>query len=163
MNDKETLVINEEMEITEDNFDTYFFDTRKHNPTRGQIMAKYTAMADFVDGHLKQQIIRLLCRRTDKTTAVTQLMRKLGMSSEVDSYRIPLDIARDLHSGIAEDVVELRTYRYQMEMYFYTWKECVPKDDPHWEIISIKNLDDFLDSREDEGEIQVKAKIVSPE
>ena len=42
--------------------------------------------------------------------------------------------------------VEAKVYKYQMESFYYTKKEYVPIDDPHWEIINIKNLDDFLDS-----------------
>jgi hypothetical protein len=161
----EKLVINEDMEITEENFHKYFFDVRQHKPSRDQVIAKYTAMAEFVEGHLKNQTIALLTK-TDKAHTVTQLMRKLGCSNELDSYRVPLKIAEDLANGVSPEEVEAKPYKYQMEMFFYTWKECVPKDDPHWEIISIKNLDDFLDSTsQNEEEIQVKARIVedSPE
>ncbi len=163
MNEK--LVINEDMEITEENFGQYFFDARQHKPQRGQVLAKYTAMAEFVDGHLKEQTIRLLTN-TDKAYTVTQLMRKLGCANEIDSYRVPLNIAQDLADGMSPEEVESKPYKYQMEMFFYTWKECIPKDDPHWEIIGIKNLDDFLDNSDQEGEeIQVRARIVkdSPE
>lgn len=153
------LVINEDMEITEDNFHQYFFDVRQHSPQRDHILAKYTAMADFVEGHLKNQTISLLTK-TDKAMTVTQMMRKLGCANEVDSYRIPLKIAKDLHNGMSVEEVEAKPYKYQLEMFFYTWKECVPKDDPHWEIISIKNLDDFFEDSDDNDEIQITAKIV---
>ena len=39
-----------------------------------------------------------------------------------------------------------KIYKYKMEVFYYTKREYVPVDDPHWTIISIANLDKFLDN-----------------
>ena len=38
-----------ELIIDENNFEQYFFDVRRHKPQKGQIMVKYTAIAEFID------------------------------------------------------------------------------------------------------------------
>jgi hypothetical protein len=43
------------VEITAENFDSYFFDVRKNGPKKGQVMAKFSAVAELVDeGRLKR-------------------------------------------------------------------------------------------------------------
>lgn len=141
--------------ITDDNFHEYFFDVRQHDPERGQIIAQYSATAEFVDAGEKRQIIALL-RETDKMVATTQVMRKLLFATERDAYRIPREMAEDMKNGMSADECAAKPYKYTVEMYFYTKPEYVPKDDPHWTIISIKNLDDFLDKKDN----QIKSRIL---
>ena len=49
-----------ELVIDESNFTEYFKDCRIHRPERGDVMAKYTAIAEFVDGAMKKDVIHLL-------------------------------------------------------------------------------------------------------
>lgn len=46
--------VKEETVIDESNFNEYFFDVRKHGPKRNQIMARFSAVAEFVDGQMKR-------------------------------------------------------------------------------------------------------------
>jgi len=41
-------------------------------------------------------------------------------------------------------MVLAKTYEFLIEIYYYTKDEYVPKNDFHWEIIKIKNIDDFI-------------------
>ena len=53
-------IIDEEIEINEENFSEYFKDIRKGKFEKGDIIAQYSASAEFVDGGEKRQIISLL-------------------------------------------------------------------------------------------------------
>jgi hypothetical protein len=74
--------------------------------------------------------------------ATAQVMRKLLFASEVDAYRVPRLMAEDLLSGMTEDEVAEKPYKYTLEMFFYTKPENLPKDDPHWSLISLLNVDE---------------------
>lgn len=145
--------------ITEENFGEYFFDVRMHKPQRGQVMARYTAVAEFIDGPMKQDIIGLLLKY-NKAEAATKVLRKLGCATEKDSIRVCKEIVQDLMNGMTPEEVEKKPYEYTMEAFFYTKKEYVPIDDPHWSVISIANLDTFLDAAE--NKIKMKATLVEP-
>lgn len=132
-------------EITEENFSEYFFDIRQHKPKRGQIMARYAAIADFIGGGMKKNIIELL--QKDKAVAAVNVLRKLGCATEKDSVRICKEICADLLVLSLEEV-EKKSYQFVMEMFFYTDKIHVP-DDPHWSMISIINSD-----------LEIKGKIL---
>jgi hypothetical protein len=57
--------------------------------------------------------------------------------------------------------VENKVYKYKMEVFYYTKREYVPVDDPHWTVISIANLDKFLDNANQL--VSIKSKIIEPE
>lgn len=136
----------EELVIDENNFSEYFRDVRMHNrPQRGEVMARYTATAEFVNGHMKRDIIDLLHNK-NKIEAAIQVMRKLGSATEKDAIRICKEICQDLVSGMSLKEVEDKIYKYQLELFYYTKKEFIPLNDPHWSVISLKNLDEFLDA-----------------
>ena len=130
-----------EIQITSENFNNYFKDVRKHKPEKNDVMAKYTATAEFVDGGEKRQIISLLIDTEDKMEATSQIMRKLLFASELDSYKIPRLMTDDLLSGMSRDDCAKKPYKFTLEMFFYTKQEYIPKDDPHWCCISLVNLD----------------------
>ena len=119
-------------EITQDNFDQYFFDIRKHLPQKGQVLARYTAMADFIASNEKKNVIDLIST-TDKVEAASQVMRKLHFAAEEDSYRVLQQICEDLLNGMTEQEVLEKPYRYKIEVFYYVSPEHVPKDDPHWD------------------------------
>jgi len=142
--------------IDESNFTQYFKDCRIHRPERGDVMARYTAIAEFVDGAMKKDIIHLLLNH-DKAVAATNVLRKLGCATEKDAVRICREIAEDLANGMTTEQVEQKAYEYSLEAFYYTKKEYVPTDDPHWQVINLTNLDTFLDK---EHTVQMTAKIM---
>lgn len=151
--------MNEELEINDQNFYDYFKDVRISTPEKGEVIAQYAATAEFVDGDEKKQIISLLTSTENKMEATAQVMRKLLFASELDSYRVPRQMAEDLVSGLSPDEVAEKPYKYVMEMFFYTKPENIPQDDPHWSMISVLNLGEFLDKKD----AQIQAKILSKE
>ena len=158
----------EEIEITEDNFEEYFFDVRRHDPERGQILARYMTKAEFVDGFMKRNVIELLSTHKNAGNTAPQVMRKLGLALEEDSIRVCREIAEDLMSGMSEDEVAEKAYPFTLECFFYAEKENVPTDDPHWDIVSINNLDKFLEENEVESsqivdDVEIRTKIVFSE
>lgn len=159
---EEEIVIEEKKEekelvIDDTNFDQYFFDVRMNSPKRGQVMARYAAMAEFVGGRLKKDIIDLIVNR-DKAEAATRVMQKLGCAVERDSIRVVKEIAKDLASGMTPQEVEDKPYKYNVEVFYYTQKEYVPTDDPHWSLIALKNLDEFLDAAG--NKLQIRSRVV---
>ena len=158
--------MNEEVEINENNFYEYFKDVRRNKPEKNEVIAKYSAIAEFVDGGEKRQIISLVKDTENKMEATVQIMRKLLFASELDSYKIPRMIADDLLSGMTVDDVAVKPYKYTLEMFFYTKKEHIPKDDPHWCCISLINANDFKikevsDEENDKINKEMKKRIKS--
>ena len=149
----------EEIEINEENFSFYFKDVRNSVPEKGDIIAQYSAAAEFVEGNEKRQIISLLTATENKMEATAQVMRKLLHASELDAYRVPRMMAEDILSGMSVEEVAQKAYKYTFEMFFYTILENVPKGDPHWTTISVVNLDEFLDTKDG----QIESKILSKE
>jgi hypothetical protein len=119
-------------------------------------MARYSAIAEFVDGKMKKDIIDLLTNYDNKALAATQVMRKLGCATENESIRICKEIAEDLDSGMTNEDVENKVYKYKMEVIYYTKREYIPENDPHWTVISIANLDKFLDKANQMVSIRTK-------
>jgi hypothetical protein len=119
-------------------------------------LACYTAVAEFVDGNLKRDIINLLTQ-SDKAKECVVLLQKLGGAEEGDAVRVCREMLEDLDSGMTDDEVAERIHRYQFQAYYYTQKEHVPTDDPHWRLIELKNVNEFVEQTE-KGTI--KSKIV---
>lgn len=149
----------EEIEIDDGNFAKFFRDVRFSTPEKGDIIAQYSACAEFVEGNEKRQIISLLTSTENKMEATAQVMRKLLFASEIDAYRVPRMMAEDILSGASEDEVAAKPYKYTLEMFFYTKPEFVPKGDPHWASISVLNMDEFFAKN---GTV-VESKILIPE
>jgi hypothetical protein len=116
-------------------FEKHFFDARKNAPKKGQILAKYIAVAEFIEGRMKKDIIHLL--QIDKATAAAQLLKRMGGAKEPDCYRVCAEMAEDLLLGSSEEEVEKKPYKYKLEQFFYTEKQYVPRDDPHWQTIEL--------------------------
>ena len=154
----------QELIIDENNFDQYFRDISKNVPEKGDVLAKYTAIAEFVYGDLKQDIVRLLQISDFGAKTSLQIMKKLGKTNEVEALKLVKSICADLYGGMKEDEVLAKSYKYILEMCFFTKKEYVPEDDLHWEILTINNLDNFLDikesyARDDQGNLVKKIAI----
>lgn len=133
--------------ITANNFDEYFFDVHRHDPKPGQVIARFAATAEFQDSPEKRQFIDLL-RTSKKGLAAAQVMRKLHHATELDSYRVPREICDDLLEGMSVDEVAEKCYRYTMEMFFYTQKEHIPENNPHWGCISLVDTRDRIKVKE---------------
>lgn len=131
--------------ITQENFHEYFRDMRTSRPEKGDVIARFTAMADFIDGRMKKDIVDLLYNK-NKVEAAIQVMRKLGSATEKDSIRVCREVCQDLASGMSIEEIEQKPYRYQIEFFYYTKKENIPIDDDHWSVITLDHLDEFSDS-----------------
>ncbi|CAE7860226.1 dnaE [Symbiodinium microadriaticum] len=129
----------EELEITSENFAQYFFDVRRHKPEQGQIMAKFSAVALFGPGQPKKDMIQLMLM--DKAYQAAAVMEKIHCARVPDCYRVPREIAEDLLSGMSVEEVENKDYEFVLEACYYTQKEYVPKDDPHWETLQLLQFD----------------------
>lgn len=149
--------MNDELVINETNFSQYFRDCRNTRPERGDVMARWMARAEFVDGQMKQDVIDLLINK-DKALSATKIMQKLAHATYKDAVRVCKEICEDLESGMTVEEVEAKSYPYDLEMFYYTKKEYVPFNDPHWTIIGIENLDEFLDI--ENKRISIKSRIV---
>lgn len=125
----------EDVVITSENFNEYFFDVRHHGPKAGQVLAKFTAVAVFGDGKEKWDIIRLL--QIDKAYQAAQVMNKIHLAKLPDCYRVCREMCEDLLSGMSDEDVARKEYEYVLEAIYYTKREYVPKDDPHWETIQL--------------------------
>lgn len=150
----------DELVIDEKNFAEYFRDCRISRPERGDVIARYSAVAEFIDGQMKRDIIDLLHNR-DKAFAATQVMRKLGCATQADSVRVCKEICQDLAAGMSLKEVEQKVYQYNIEVFYYTKKEYIPIDDPHWTVIGINNLDEFLDQANQR--LKIRSKIIEKE
>ena len=125
--------------IDETNFENYFFDARRYAPQQGQVMAKYHAVAEFIGGQAKRDVIGLL--KTGKTHQASQVMRRIHLAKEPDCYRVLREMSEDLLSGKSEAEVEDTPYEFEIEAFYYTDKENVPKDDLRWETIELMSFD----------------------
>lgn len=151
-----------EVTIDGSNFHEYFFDVRKNGPKKDQILARFSAVAEFVEGKMKQDIIYLLSTMANGGGSAVKVMQKLGCATYEAAIDICIEVVQDLTSGhmrgmsveaIGEEV-EKKVYPYHYEQFFYAQAACVPKDDLHWAIIQIDNLDEHLDKVEGVGEVR---------
>jgi hypothetical protein len=125
--------------IDTSNFNEYFFDVRKFGPKEGQIMAKFSAVAIFGDGPEKRDVIKIL--RRDKAEAAAMVMRKIHCAREPDCYRVCREIVEDLIRGMTDDEVAKKEYEFVLEAFYYTKREYLPENDPHWETIDLVKYD----------------------
>ena len=129
----------QELVIDDSNFSDYFFDTRKHGPKKGQVLAKFRAFAVFEDGPHKHDIIQLL--KIDKAKQAAAVMQKIHYARVPDCYRVCREICEDLASGMSDEDVAAKGYEYVLEAFYYVQREHVPKDNPHWDTIQLLGFD----------------------
>lgn len=133
---------NKELIIDETNFDQYFFDARKHGPKEGHVLACYEAVAEFVDGDLKRDIVNLLMSYDNAAESAQRVFQKLGGASYRDSIRVVKEIVDDLVNGVTVEEVLEKPYEYHLQLFYYTLEEYIPKNDKHWSKIKLINLID---------------------
>lgn len=134
----------DEVIIDETNFNQYFREVEKNRPEAGDVLVAYRTMADFCDGDLKEQVVEALFEEKIGPTKAVKLMRRLGKASNREAFRVVKNIFMDLYNGMSKTMVIAKTYEFMVEIYYYAKEEYIPKDDVHWEIIKIKNLDEHL-------------------
>jgi len=144
----------EELIITEENFDQYLFDARKHKWEKGQVMARYKAKAEFIDTPQKRNVIDLM--KLDKAVPAVQLMVKYHGATRLCAIQVLIEMCNDMLGGMSDDDVAKKPYDMTVEYFFYTKLEHIPKD-PHWDCISVRGAQD-VDA--DESGWAISAKIV---
>jgi hypothetical protein len=145
-------VVDDGIIIDESNFHEYFFDIRRHRPKTGQVMARFEAVAELIDGQMKRDIVYLLSQGDKGGLSSQKVMRKLGGATEADSIRVPKEIATDLLNGMTVEEVYQKIYTYHYESFYYTERKNIPKNDPHWSIISIRVTGEEDNPQKIEGE-----------
>lgn len=118
-------------------------------------MARFVARAELGPGRLKADLIDLLIKGLPESAV--KVARKLGCATEIDSVRLCKRLSEDLLSMWPEEV-EKKFHEYDLEVFYYAEKENVPVDDPHWSVVTLRNLDEFLDAAGDR--IKMDAKVV---
>lgn len=130
-----------ELVIDDSNFGSYFFDITKNAPKKGQVLAKYTAMADFVKGDVKDYIIETLLTNPMGAEMATQVMKYHCHATDEYATSVPMAIAKDMADGMTREEVSIKSYRFQIEYFYWTEAKYVPKGDLHWECIAITRAD----------------------
>jgi len=130
----------DDLVIDESNFKEYFFDVREHPPKPDQVMACFEAIAEFVDGNLKRDIIQLLMYNDSGAEKSANLIHKIGGAKWEDAVRIVREMAEDLSSGMRPIEVTEKPYEYRYHQFFYTEKQYVPDNDPHWWSTSLVDM-----------------------
>jgi hypothetical protein len=139
------------MQITSENFSEHFFNVRDHKPRKGDCIARFRAIAELIDGFEKRQMIELL-KKPNTAVAIGTMMRRLAHAVEEDVYKVPQQMGADLLEGMTEEEVAKKPYEFMMELYFYTFPENVPQNDPNWAIINIVDNNDFIKVVEENNE-----------
>jgi len=98
-----------------------------------------------VDDWVKRNLINIIQSNNVGAETSQKVMRNMCGAIEEDSIRVPLEMAKDLADGMSVDEVAKKEYRMIVEYNFWTKKENVPTDDPHWSVIKILNSNDIDD------------------
>jgi len=136
----------EELVIDENNFGEHFFDVRIHKPQRGQVMACYSAIGEFVDSIEKGHVVDLL--KKDKVEPAIQVMTRLHGATYKSALEILKKMTQDMLAGKTDQEIRETPYRIHVEWRYYTKKELIPQDDPHWECVSVRELDEFINAED---------------
>lgn len=142
--------MNEDLIIDESNFNEYFKDVSLNNkPNKDDIIACYTTKATLGAGDLKKDIIASM---RENVYSSIKILQKMAKARYLDAIKVLKNMMKDRLSGMSDIEVENKEYEYVAEFFYYTKKDYIPTDDPHWSTLKIKNIDDFLDKQ--------KSKIV---
>src|SRR5436190_1079264 len=107
------LTSTEKVDVTEENFKDYFFPvSESYKPKRGQILARWRATADFVDGWIKRNVIGLLASNKAGAETARRIMHKLVCAQDRDSVKVLREMAEDLSSGMSVEEIGEKPYRF---------------------------------------------------
>jgi hypothetical protein len=162
----------DEIIIDESNFHEYFFEIAKYKPQKGQVLARYTAMAEFVEGDVKDFVVSALLNNAMGAEMSSQVMKHHCHATDEYASAVPLEIAKDLKDGMTAEEVKKKAYRFQVEYFYWTAPENIPTDDVHWEMITVSKAemdiawkeveaDDLDDMEEKEREADEKIQDFS--
>ena len=129
----------EKVEITPENFSKYFKDAATSRPEPGECLAIFRAVAEFVDGNLKEDVVeKLTNNKFGCQTAIQLLIKHAGMDYK-EALRVVKEVNKDLLDLSKEEVIS-KAYRFTFENKYFTKKELVP-DSPNWQTIGLKIAD----------------------
>lgn len=126
--------------IDDTNFSEYFRDASKNAPKPGEVLAIYQAVAELGYGDLKIQLVNTLLSEKIGAQKAIQILIKTGHTSYREAVRVIKSICADLLSGMQKDFVLKKSYKYVLEMQFYTKPEYVPTENQHWQVVGLKNF-----------------------
>jgi hypothetical protein len=138
------IVESAELVIDEKNFSEYFRDASKFPPRKNDVLVRYRAIANFINGDDKKDVVFQLSSSSFGAKSAIQIVKKLGKTNEKEALSVVKRICEDLYGGMKEEEVLAKPYSYVLEMFFFADKEHVPKDDKHWDCLTINNLDEYL-------------------
>ena len=124
------------VEINQQNFSQYFFNVRDHTPQPGQVLCVFRAICELLPGEEKSFLIKTL-QRPNAAQSAANIMTKLFYASQESSWHTLVEMAQDLLEGMSEEEVNQKIYEFNSEFFYYTNRECIPTDDPHWEVIEL--------------------------
>jgi hypothetical protein len=125
--------------IDDSNFEQYFKDASKHRPEKGECLAIFKSMAELVNGDIKQEVIlAVTTNEYGGQGAVQTLMKKCNMSYK-EALRVCKEICQDCTTLSEQEVLD-KPYKFLFEKQYYTHKDFVPKDNPHWQVVGLKNI-----------------------
>lgn len=144
------------VKIDESNFDQYFFDTYKHGPKPGQVLACYEADAELIDSEFKRSLVTLLSEQDMTVEVCVRMLQKQTGAT----YQSALSLVKELINGLLhqdKEEVLSQPHEFKISKAFYTEKECLPIDDPNWfsaSLIDVRcNGSDYTTSNSDENSI----------
>lgn len=132
----------QELIIDKSNFSQYFKEISGYKPEKDDIMACYTTKAKFVSGELKKDIIDSV---EGNVHSSIKILQKIAKARYMDAIKILKEIIIDILSGKTKEEIENKEYEYTAEFFYYTKKEYVPEDDPHWSTLKLYKIDNFLE------------------
>jgi len=115
---------------------------RDHKPENGDIICKYNAVAYFVNGDTKRNIIYQLLNSDNSLHVCLNQMLYLVGARYKEALECLKQMLNDLSAGMSEEQVLMKEYRFVVEYFYYTKPEFFPKDDNHWTLITLKNLEE---------------------
>ncbi len=117
-----------------------FLDARKSAPRPDDVMARFRAIADFVEGEDKDIVIQFIKNNPVGASMAVKTLRSRCGALNVDAVRVAMEIAKDLVSGLSDKEVREKPYKMEIEILFYCKKEDVPFS-PHWDLLPTVRLD----------------------
>ena len=127
--------------MTEYNPDNFRL-VRDHKPEHGDVICKYNAVAYFVNGDVKRNIIHQLLNSDNSLHVCLNQMLYLVNARYKEALECLKQMLNDLSAGMTEEQVLMKEYRFVVEMFYYTKPKFFPKDNEHWTLITLKNIEE---------------------
>ena len=112
------------------------------------MLARYCAKAEFIDKFPKPAIVDLLVNNPKGAELAPKVLQNMCHMHEIDSINVAIAMAEDLVQGMSEQEVIQKPYPCTIEKWFWTQKDYIPKQDPHWNAIDIIHSDIRLEDPE---------------